>query len=605
MSTKQTVIVTFMILFLGTMLFSLGAWYHYSTELDTKLRTIEVLKDRKGALEKTLTGTVGADGRVIQKGLEPLVKNPVDGLEKQLEDEAARARNMLGDESKGVVQRQTLYDQKEKELGTKLDPNSGTAKAKWKALYDEWQKLNGDIDGAVKKLKAQGAEAEQKMAEAQGDLDREQAAEQTKKKEINEEKRKQQEDIGQIRATYEQVVDKIAEVTREARKEKTLARQGRVIGASEDVRLVTVDIGREQGVRKGLHFDVYSSALGGQAKKGTIEIAAVRASSSDATIVPPKLTRLQDPVTGWVPPDPRMKFSVFAAGGTDETSALELVKPKTREERIEAYRQDKLERELGAEGRVEQQKDKEAPSRPPPELGKGFAGIMAGDWINNPDFVPIMAERDYHKKAVQELLSLQDVNLSSLTFYFTEGVRPYRKEFLRRLCERNRCKTAEAMSADVSYVVTSPSLARVEVLEEKLQATKEKKDEEVPPEVRAQRRTLATLLEAKKLGAQLLTDDELESFFAKRQHKTELLRGTTVQPGRSTFFVAGETQERSVAQTRAWIKDHGGVPVEELTAGTDYVVAGSGLDQAFFDKVKKLGVKVIREDELLWYFGLQ
>ena len=60
-----------------------------------------------------------------------------------------------------------------------------------------------------------------------------------------------------------------------------------------------------------------------------------------------------------------------------------------------------------------------------------------------------------------------------------------------------------------------------------------------------------------------------------------------------------------MAQTRSWIKDHGGVLADELTAEVDYVVVGSGLDPAFFDKVKKLGVKIMREDELPWYFGLE
>jgi NAD-dependent DNA ligase len=154
-------------------------------------------------------------------------------------------------------------------------------------------------------------------------------------------------------------------------------------------------------------------------------------------------------------------------------------------------------------------------------------------------------------------------------------------------------------------VVSAPGLTRQETLEDKLQSVKEKKDEEVSADQRIQRKTLATIIEAKKIGAEVIADDELEPFFAKRQRKLELLRGKTTQPGRSTFFVAGETKERSVAQTRAWIKDHGGVPVNDLTADVDYVVVGSGLDQAFFEKVKKLGVKVMREDELGWFFGLQ
>jgi len=595
MSTKQTVIVTFMIVFLAAMLFSLGAWYHYSAELDTKQKTISTLEDRKGALDTVLKGSVTV------KSLRKLVDDPAEGLKKQLADETARAANMWGDESKGVVQRQALYEQKGKDFEAKKP----TAEAKWKSLYEDWLKLNGEIDGAVKKLKAQNSEAEQKTAEAQADLDREQANEQTEKKKITDKKKEYQDDIGQVRATHEQVLDKISEVTRETRKVKTIAPQGRVLEASQALGLVTVDIGREQGVRKGLQFDVYARALGGQVKKATVEITTVRASSADATILPPKAVKLQDPVTGWVPSDPLMKYSVYAAGGTDETTALELVKPKTREERIEIYRLEKLERELGAEAKEKYLKEKEEPTHPPSELGKGFVAIVAGDWINNPDFVPIIPETAYQKRAMTELLGMQDVNLSTLTFYFTDSVRAYRKEFLRRLCERNRCKTVDAMSADVNYVITAPGLARPEILEEKLQPVREKKDEEVSADQRIQRKTLAAILEAKKIGAEVLADDDVEAFFAKRQRKSELLRGKTVQPGRSTFFVAGETKERSVAQTRSWIKDHGGVPVSELTAEVDYVVVGSGLDQAFFEKVKKLGVKIMREDELAWFFGLE
>jgi hypothetical protein len=219
--------------------------------------------------------------------------------------------------------------------------------------------------------------------------------------------------------------------------------------------------------------------------------------------------------------------------------------------------------------------------------------------------VPIIPETEYQRKATEELLSMRDVNLSPLVFYFADSVRTYRKEFLRRLCERNRCKTVEAMSVDVNCVVTAPGLTHPEVLEEKLQPVKEKKDEEVSADQRIQRKTLAAIHEARKVGAQVLSDDELEGFFARRQRKAELLRGKTIQPGRSTFFVAGEMKERSVDQTRLWIRDHGGVPVNELAAEVDYVVVGSGLDQAFFEKVKKLGVKVMREDELLWFFGLE
>ena len=53
-------------------------------------------------------------------------------------------------------------------------------------------------------MEAQRAEAEQKTADAQAELDKEQANEQTEKKKITEEKKQQQEDISQIRATHGQ-----------------------------------------------------------------------------------------------------------------------------------------------------------------------------------------------------------------------------------------------------------------------------------------------------------------------------------------------------------------------------------------------------------------
>ncbi|MCY3020006.1 MAG: hypothetical protein NTW87_13385 [Planctomycetota bacterium] len=564
MSIKQTIIVAFMIVFLATTLGTLGTWFAYSTQISTKDRMISVLEDRAIILRTRIKGTAE------RPGLETEVTNPLTGLGKQAKDAADRARTMLGDENSGAAQqRKVLYEAKEKELKDKM----------------------GELD-------AQG----NPTADAQVELDRELSTEVVEKRKITEEKKKNQDEIGAIRAAQEQVEDKVVEVTRETRKTTAIVPQGRVISAAEDLSLVTVDVGRDHGVRKGLRFDVYSGAFGGLVKKAVIEITNVRAASSDSRILPAKQIQVVDPATGWVPTDERMKYSVFAAGGADETAAQELLKPKTRQERIEAYRLEKMERELGPEAKEKYLKELEQPSAPPLELGKGFVPILRGDWINNPNFVPIIPEQAYQKQTVQELLSMQDVNLSTLTFHFTDGVRPYRKEFLRRLCERNRCHVTDTMSADVSYVVTSAGMTSAEAVAEKVEPTKEK--EEVSADIKGLRKTLAALLEAKKVGAHVISEGDMEGFFAQRQRKAELLRGKTIQPGRSTFYVAGDTKERSVAQTRAWIRDHGGVPVEELVASVDYVVVGAGLDQAFYDKIKKMGLKILREDELPRFFGL-
>ena len=120
------------------------------------------------------------------------------------------------------------------------------------------------------------------------------------------------------------------------------------------------------------------------------------------------------------------------------------------------------------------------------------------------------------------------------------------------------------------------------------------------------RNTLQALEEAKKTGAEVLADNEVESFFARRHRKMELLRGTAIQPGQHVFFIAGETQIRSAADLKKYITEHGGVVANELNDTVEYVVTGSGLDKKFFeDTVKAKGLKVIREDELPRFFGLE
>jgi NAD-dependent DNA ligase len=589
MSAKQAVIVTFMIVFLGGTLFGIGAWVHYRSQLDMKARTKEILEERKRTLERVINGTATDKGLVMQEG----------ELQNELEAAKKKVEGVIGDASSGVTQRKTLYGEKEAELNAKRP----AAEAKWKALYEEWRTLNKNIQEAQKKLKDQAAEKETRTAEAQAELERELATERTEVQKIGEERKKTLDEIAHIRYSHEQVLEKVSEVSRETRKARTIEPQGQVIHADNALKLVTVNAGRDRGIRKGLRFDVYAGALASLVKKGVIEITAVDAASADAIIVPAKTIQTVDPITGWVPTDPRMKYSIFTAGGADETSAVELIKPKTKQERIEAYRLEKLEREMGPEARDDYLRQRQAPSAPPIEQGIGIVGIVAGDWINNPDFVPIVPESAYQKAAVNELLDLRDVSLSSLVFHFADSLRPYRKEFLRRLVERNRCRVADAMGPNVNYVVSAPGWTSAEMLQEKLEPTKDK--EEVAADIKNMRTTLAALQEARKAGAGVMSDDELEGFFAKRQRKAELIRGKTVQPGRSTFFVAGETRQRSVTETQAFIKANGGVTKGELDASVDYVVVGMGVDAAYLERIKKIGCKVIREDELPRFFGLE
>ena len=591
MSTKQIVIFTFMIIFLAVMLFALGSWFHYSTELEIKTKALDAVKLKNIELSKVL------DGDASKPGLKKIILDPADGLAAKLSSVKALADAKQTEAQDGPDSRRILYENMEPQLNEKWP----VAEATWKKLYLDWESQNKNIAQADERMKAQFKEKDTKVAEAQADLKKALEDEDTKRKEAAKAYKDHSEELTTVRNDEEEIINKVTQVTREIRSPKNVVPQGKIIQASEPLKIVTINLGSVHGIRKGLQFDVYSGVHQQLVKKGRIEVSEVKATSSFAVILPPPVEKLIDPLTGWQATDPRMKYSVFSAGGPDENQAQLLIKPKSKAERLESIRLEKIEREQGLEARQKAEQEGLAPTHPPLDLGVGFVPIAAGDWINNTDFTPIVSEQEYRDKTTNELLSMETVNVSALTFYFTDVVPPYRKEFLKRLCERNHCRTADAMTADVNYVVTTATTMRSDLLKEELDR-KDNKDKDTVI-MRQLHKTLEAEQEGDKIGAGRIAEDELEAFFAKRQRKMELLRGKTTQPGQSTFFIAGETRDRSVPHLQHYIADHGGLVATELTDKVDYVVAGGGLDKAFYENLKKLGVKIIREDELPDFFG--
>src|SRR5205807_5881609 len=130
-----------------------GAWFHFSSELDAKEKMIDSLKGRKTARDNELNGTTTLKGVIKEND------NPIDGLKMRAEAAAVNASKMWGTEDgDGANHRVVLFEQKQTEIDAKLEEKPGHAspvQAKWKALYDEWAKLNGDINESVKKLKGQ------------------------------------------------------------------------------------------------------------------------------------------------------------------------------------------------------------------------------------------------------------------------------------------------------------------------------------------------------------------------------------------------------------------------------------------------------------------
>jgi hypothetical protein len=110
MSTKQIVIFTFMIIFLAVTLFSLGSWYHLSTELEIKNKSVAVLSLKQKELEDLI------GGNAAYKGLKKEITDPETGLAKKLNDSQALADNMQNAAVDGPDSRRVLYEDMQKQL---------------------------------------------------------------------------------------------------------------------------------------------------------------------------------------------------------------------------------------------------------------------------------------------------------------------------------------------------------------------------------------------------------------------------------------------------------------------------------------------------------
>jgi hypothetical protein len=587
-----------MVLFLGVMLFAIGTWFYWSTELESKKRMAESLDLRIAELAGVIKGEAG-------KGdIRAAIDNSDNGLKVQLTNATQDAELKENENSRFIINE---YEG----LKAPLEANwgkTGAAAQNWEKVYSNWNKQLKDVELALSGWREDKVKREERVATATDERYREEANAENEAKTVVSKLKEMAEKLTEIRVESEFVGDKISDVTREVRKTIEMKPQGRVIHSAPDLHVVRIDIGRNMGVRRGMIFDVYSNLHATPVKKGRIEITAVNAASCDALVLGPKKKVLQDPNTGYIPDDPTMRFSPYSALGNEQVLPQPLEEPKDKAARLEAFRQKRLNDELGIDEAERLRKEKEEPSAPPVEFGSGFVYINEGDWVFSADFTPIVPESVYAKTSTEELLAMRDVNISPLTFYFTDGIKHFRREFLKRLCERNRCTVTEVLTADVNYVITLAGDTKVELVRRRVASPKEevvKENEADPAQVKLLKKTLAALEEGKKIGADVLAEDEMEAFFTRRQRKQELLRGKTIQPGQNTFFVAGETKDRSVDQVKRFIADHGGVASNNLDSTVDYVVVGKGLDKEFFDKIKRLGLRIIREDELPKFFGLE
>ena len=615
MSTKQAVVFAFMLVFLITTVVTMALWFHFSLDLDVKSRALKTLGDRKtelGAQRDKLTLRIMAPS----VGLEAKVKH----LQQTTDD---HIQQLLRDPSNSRIK---LYDDLGTEIATKWGPEGEAAKA-WRSVYADWLRENTAIKEARTKLATMDKTSLQQVEQDTNALRDQLEEEEKRKRETILKRQEWTAALGKIRNQAEDTQERVNEVTRELEKVEGDEKDGEVIYSSKA--MVTVDIGYVHGAKEGLKFSVFSGRHAVPVRKGAIRLVAIRAASSDAIILEEADRILYDKVTGWEAPDPGMRYSIYAAGGTDGTEPQPLEEKKSKRQKIREQRLQKEREERLAAGAEETAVVSEHQALEPQiQLGKGIEPIIAGDWISNPEYHAIVPTREFNRKLVNDLLAMGDISLNPQTFYFSPMVSAYRQEFLKRLCNRNQCKSAPQMSAEIDFIVTSPDTTRLDLLKQRLGDIKPEElaaEADLPPDRVALIRTYKALLEGQKYGTRAISESDLEKYFLARGRKKEILSGKTKQLGQSAFFVVGQTLLRSIRETGLYIQEHGGVMATSMDDHVDYLVVGKGMDDAkwdpvsrkiyypsqkapataiaFSEAVKLLGLKVIRESELPKFFG--
>ncbi|MEI6234756.1 MAG: BRCT domain-containing protein [Planctomycetota bacterium] len=615
MSTKQSILYTLMIFFLAIMLVSIGMWFSASTKLASLKSDLEAKTEINIGLKRQLNG-VGDT-----KGLINIVDDKQEGLAAKADD-LLKSVPLLWDNpndpaAPGVVQIEEKYKAVEPEVRKAWTQEAVDALNQSKKDREQGET---DITAAKKRLAEARKEKEEKEVASAKDLAQEEATKETELKKIAQESSKMTQDYEAVRYQHEVTQQKVTEVSRNLSKVKAIVSQGKILGRETDAAVVTnfknsknksaqpsteidprwkiafIDLGTRNGVRNGMNFDIYSGSSRQLVKKGVLEVVDASAFTSKCVILDILRENRWDPLTGWVPEKPEYNYSKYAAGGPDETDAQELVVRRTVKDKIETMRLEKIQKELGPDAAQDAVAATRGSSVPPSDLSLTLTPVAAGDWIFNADFVPIVSTDEFHRQIREELVSLRDVNVGALTVFIADTVRAYRKEFIKRMCEHNGCKVADAMNSNVNIVVSTGGATELDLVAERNASKKGK--ENLKDDDKNLIATEAALADAKKYGASIVAEDDMEAFFDRRARKQELLRGKLQQPGRNSFFIAGKTKYRSPELLAKYIRDHDGLVASDIEAKVDYVVVGESPDEAFVEKIKKLGLKIVREDEL-------
>lgn len=93
--------------------------------------------------------------------------------------------------------------------------------------------------------------------------------------------------------------------------------------------------------------------------------------------------------------------------------------------------------------------------------------------------------------------------------------------------------------------------------------------------------------------------DRLRSYGVQMQIAEERLSDRTDKLGGATIVISGTFTHHSRDEYKAMIEQHGGVNAGSVSGKTTYILAGENMGPAKLEKARKLGVRILSEDEFL------
>ncbi|HTL53217.1 MAG TPA: hypothetical protein VL860_11630, partial [Planctomycetota bacterium] len=387
-----------------------------------------------------------------------------------------------------------------------------------------------------------------------------------------------------------------------------LQADGYVLDSSiNDFQMITIDIGRRNGVREGLIFTVYNTYSGQHEVKGEIQVTEVRETTSICKLLHrPKQMFISDR-TQYRTDDDRVNFDPL--GSRKVAGSAEMRPEPMRPHSPASERQDVLDQLIPPKNR-EFNANPQATGALRPEYDTPSTNpIQHGDMVASAEFQPVISQREASTRFYSEMSELRDVSLERLNFAMMPDFSDNEVQFLKRNVKSNGCVTHDSVQPRTNFLIVREPLSEyVATNADRLRFLLETNDKssrglaaDSKVAILAAKRG-EFLNAAQQYNTRIMTMDEATTFFQQRRRKADLLSGKLELAGRSMFYVAGMSATRSRKQTEAFIQENNGLVSEELSDEVDWLVAGAGSEKEI-DQAKKLGVRILREKDLEQFFA--